>query len=321
VRATTRLTWVTSGYGWFTIIAPILAAAPGYFGGSLTFGEMMMAVGAFIQVQQALRWFIDNFSNIADWRATLLRVAAFRQAVLSADELGTSASRIEVTEAADDKFAIDNLEIASPTGSTMLSDRHVEIAPGDRVLILGEPGAGKSVLFRALAGLWPWGSGRIAQPPRDGVMFVPRRPYIPPGSLRSALAYPQPEATYKDDEFVAALKACGLDRLSTSLDRESRWDRELSDDDQQCLVFARLPLHKPRWVVIDQALDALEEDARERVLDLFKDKLAGTAVIDIGQRKERGHFFSRVLHLIKDPGVRVLRPFRSAPPGRLAARA
>src|SRR5262245_14065644 len=120
VRATTWLTWVTAGYGWFTLIAPILAAAPGYFGGDISFGELMMGVGAFIQVQQALRWFIDNFSNIADWRATLLRVATFREAVLSTDDLGTSASRIEFAEQADGgKFEIDNLEIASPTGSTM----------------------------------------------------------------------------------------------------------------------------------------------------------------------------------------------------------
>src|SRR5215813_7535390 len=320
VRQQTRLTWVTAGYGWFTIIAPILAAAPGYFSNDLTFGELMMAVGAFIQVQQALRWFIDNFSNIADWRATLLRVATFRQAVLSTDDLGTSASRIEFAEQADGgKFEIDNLEIASPTGSTMLSERHVEIAPGDHVLILGEPGVGKSVLFRALAGLWPWGAGRIALPSRQSVMFVPRRPYVPPGSLRAALAYPLPETTYTDSELVAALECCGLKQLTTSLDKEARWDRELSDDDQQCLVFARLPLHKPRWVVIDQALDSLEEHVRERILGVFKDLLADAAVIDIGQRKRHDHLFTRVVHLVKDPKIGILRPLRSASADRTAA--
>src|SRR5262249_6480328 len=224
-----------------------------------------------------------------------------------------------VGEGGGGKFEIGNLEIASPAGFPMLSEGHVEGGPGDHVLILGEPGTGKSVLFRALAGLWPWGAGRIALPPRQSLMFVPRRPYVPPGSLRAALAYPLPETTYKDSELVAALERCGLQQLTTSLDREARWDRELSDDDQQCLVFARLPLHKPRWVVIDQALDSLEEHVRERVLAVLREGLAGAAVIDIGQRRPRDHMFKRVIHLVKDPKIGILRPLRGAPVDRAAA--
>ncbi len=98
VNAVTRLTWVTAGYGWFTIIAPILVAAPAYFRSNISFGELMVIVGAFNQVQTALRWFVDNFSNLADWRATLLRVARFRKAILGMDDLGEAASRIKFAE-------------------------------------------------------------------------------------------------------------------------------------------------------------------------------------------------------------------------------
>ena len=288
VSATTWLTCITAGYGWVTIIAPIIVASPGYFGGDLSFGAMMMVVGAFIQVQQALRWFIDNFITIADWRATLLRIASFRETVVTMDRLGATENRIEFVEAAGGAISFENLEIATPKGCTTLSERHVEIAPGERVLIVGESGSGKTMLFRAIAGLWPWGSGRIA--------------------LRAALAYPSPETAYTDEQIMAVLQSAGLNRLSSSLDRIARWDRELTDDEQQCLVFTRLLLRKPRWVVIDEALHALEDDAHQRMISLFRDGLKDAALINIGRPEAQNHFFKRVLHLIKNPHGRCFIP-------------
>src|ERR1700674_5426011 len=216
VTASTRLTWVTAGCGWFPIIAPILIAAPGYFGGDLSFGGLMVVVGAFIQVQGSLRWFIDNFNTLADWRATLLRIASFRGTVLTMDRLGATENRIEFVEAVGGPLTLDDLEVATPTGCTSLSERHVEIAPGERVLIVGEPGPGKTILFRALAGLWPWGGGRIALPPSGEVMFMPRQPYVPLGTLRSALAYPSVETAFKDQELISVLKSASLEHLSSS---------------------------------------------------------------------------------------------------------
>jgi len=308
VSASTRLTWVTAGYGWFTIIAPIVVASPGYFGGDLSFGALMMVVGAFVQVQQALRWFIDNFSTIADWRATLLRIASFRETVIAMDKLGATENRIEFVEAAGSTITFENLEIATPKGRTRLSERHVEISPGERVLIVGESGSGKTMLFRAIAGLWPWGSGRIALPSSNSVLFVPRHPYVPLGTLRAAFAYPSPETAYTDEQILAALQSAGLTRLSSSLDRIARWDKELTDDEQQCLVFTRLLLRKPRWVVIDEALHSLEDDAHKRVIGLFCDGLKDAAVINIGRPEAQNHFFERVLHLIKDPHGRCFIP-------------
>ena len=301
VSATTRLTWITAGYGWFTIIAPIVVASPGYFSGELSFGALMMVVGAFIQVQQALRWCIDNSSTIADWRATLLRIASFREMVVTMDRLAATENRIECVEASGGTMSFENLGIATPKGCTTLSERHVVIRPGERVLIVGDSGSGKTMLFRAIAGLWPWGSGRIALPSSNSVMYVPRRPYVPLGTLRGALAYPSPETAYTDEQILAVLQSAGLNRLSSSLDRIARWDRELTDDEQQCLVFTRLLLRKPRWVVIDGALHSLEDEAHQRMISLFRDGLKDAAVINIGRPEAENHFFKRVLHLIKDP--------------------
>src|SRR5580704_16316673 len=174
VTGLTNLTWITAGYGWFTIVAPILAAAPLYFAGNISFGGLMLASGAFIQVQSSLRWFVDNFSTIADWRATLLRVASFRRALIDTDALHEVAGRIAYVAGDPGKFRIEELEIASPAGCTMLSERKVEIQAGERVLIVGESGTGKTLLFRAVAGLWPWGAGRVVHPRGEELLCMLR---------------------------------------------------------------------------------------------------------------------------------------------------
>ncbi len=147
----------------------------------------MMASGAFIQVQSSLRWFVDNFSTIADWRATLLRVASFRRAVIDTDALHRVESQIDFVEGDPGVFVIDGLEIASPAGCTLLREKKVQVKAGERVLIVGESGAGKTLLFRALAGLWPWGAGRVAHPRGEEILYMPRTPYFPPGTLREIL--------------------------------------------------------------------------------------------------------------------------------------
>jgi putative ATP-binding cassette transporter len=164
VRGHANLTWITAGFGWVTIVAPILVAAPLYFSGKVSFGGLMMAAGAFTQAQSSLRWFIDNFSAIADWRATLLRVANFRHALIATQAPRGFASRIAYTEGEPGKIAIDDLEIVSAANADMLKERKVIVKAGERVLILGAPGTGKTQLFRALAGLWPWGTGQITHP-------------------------------------------------------------------------------------------------------------------------------------------------------------
>ena len=301
VTGLTRLTWITAGYGWLAIIAPILAASPGFFGGDLTLGGMMVAAGAFTQVQQSLRWFVDNFNTIADWLATLRRVASFRRALVEIDKPDEEAGRIEHARTSEGKITLDNLSVRTRAGSATLDQTHVEIAPGDHVLITGEPGVGLTTLFRAIAGLWLWGSGRVGVPSSEDVMFMPRRPYMPPVTLRETLAYPSPATTFHDEDLIAACDRVALRRLSSELDRSANWDNELTSDEAQRLAFARLLLHKPRWVCIDDALDSLDEADRKAILALFDDELAGSGVISFGQRDLREGFSARIVRLIKMP--------------------
>jgi putative ATP-binding cassette transporter len=300
-----RLTWITSGYGWLALVVPILVAVPGYFSGSISFGGLMMVVGAFNQVQQSLRWFVDNFSQIADWRATLLRVAALRDALLNIETLGEDVGRITLLENDDGNLVLENLSVAFGDGRAGFDQARIEVTPGEHVLVTGEPGSGKSTLFRAIAGLWPCGSGTIHLPPRDTVMFMPERPYLPLGTLRAAVTYPAPPRSFEDASVAAALERVGLARLVPSLDRENRWDKDLALDEQQRLAFARLLLHRPRWVFLDDAMDALDEEGRQIVLSIFVRELADAAVLSFGPARDG--FYNRTLRVVRLPGGAPLR--------------
>jgi len=317
--AFTRLTWVTSSYGWVSVVAPIVIASPVYFAGDISFGGLMMAVGAFNQVHASLRWFVDNISSITDWRATLLRVSAFRIGALRTDVLHQVEKRIEFFQADGQKMVFDHVRVASPGGATRLVDDHVEIMPGERVLVTGVPGAGKTLFFRVLAGLWPWGSGRIGMPQGETPTFVPRRPYLPPGTLRDVLCYPRGTEAFGQADLAQRLEEVGLSRLTGSLDRSARWERELSDDEQRMLAFARLVLHKPRWVVIDEALEAVDAETHRRMMAIWERDLAGTTIINIGRGDRNGHFFTRTVRLSRDPAGQILRPLRVATSKSVAA--
>jgi putative ATP-binding cassette transporter len=282
-----------------------------YFAGNLTFGGLMLASGAFMQVQSSLRWFVDNFSTIADWRATLLRVAGFRRAVIDTDIMHNVENRISYVAGKAGEFDVDDLQICSPSGSTMLQERKVQIKRGERVLIVGESGTGKTLLFRALAGLWPWGSGTVSHPADEEMLYIPRTPYLPPGTLREVLAYPKPTSGFDTGACSAALARVGLHRLTPLLDSTLRWDHELNEDEQHALNLARVITHQAPWVIIDEVLDSLDDRQLDRVVDIFTKDLAQSAIIHIG-RTDAHHLFSRVLHLVMDPTAKKLK-FPAAP--------
>ncbi len=293
-----RLTWITSGTGWLSFVVPILVAAPAYFGGALTLGGLIMVAGAFAQVQGAMRWFVDNFSRLADWRAAIHRVARFRETLDNLPAVDEGSEEIKRALHPEGYLAFEGVRILLPDGHIVIEEANVSVMPGERVLIVGETGAGKSTLFRAVAGLWPWGSGTILTPKPESMAFLPQRPYLPLGTLRNALTYPAAVDAFSDADVRQALERCGLGNLVDKLDKDDRWDKELSLGEQERLAFARVLLHKPAWVFLDEATAALDEGSQANVMGLFNAELKDTTVMSIGHRPDLAAYHTRTLQII-----------------------
>ncbi|MEJ2435862.1 MAG: ATP-binding cassette domain-containing protein, partial [Pseudolabrys sp.] len=225
----------------------------------------------------------------------------FKAAVDKVDVIDETSDTIKLTRHPHGNLAFDGVSVLLADGRVVISDATVEIEPGDRVLIVGESGAGKSTLFRALAGLWPWGSGTIYLPDPDSMMFMPQRPYLPLGTMRAAITYPDPPDAFDSAEVAAAVKRVGLAEFLPAIDVETRLDKNLSLGQQQLVAFARLLLHRPAWVFLDEATSALDEVSQRRVMSIFDHELNGSTVISIGHRPGLEHFHNCVLHLVRTP--------------------
>lgn len=301
--AITNLTWVSSGFGWLTLVAPILIASPVYFNGMLSFGWLMVAVGAFTQVNAALRWYIDNFRQIADWKAALYRVSTFRKALLEMDKPDIAETDLIQSYGEDQKLVMRDLSIlpgppGTPTDRGLkIPEAEIVITPGERVMVNGDASVNRHLLFQAMAGLWAWGKGEILMPPQDDILFMPQKRYFPDTPLRAAVAYPRDPSSFDDATITDALKRGGLERLASDLDRHERWDRVLEEDDQARLRLANVLLTAPKWLVLDDALEGLEPETQEEILKVM-DELKDSAIIYIGRQELFQEVMkSRAIHL------------------------
>ena len=319
MRSQRNLMWLTSAYGTLAMIFPTIVASPGYFAGVITLGGLMQIGAAFGQVQAALNWFVDNFPQIAEWRSAITRLTTFQMAVddLAALARDPAQPTISVTEGSPDRLIFKDLEVAFASGTTVIAEASAEILRGDRVLIKGPSGTGKSTLFRAIGGLWPWGAGEIVTPPAETMMFMPQRPYLPLGTLHAALSYPAPVDRFEATDAARALELVGLKHLTQRLNEEERWDRVLSLGEQQRMAFARLLLHKPAWVFMDEATAALDEENQDAMMNLVLEHMPDVALVSIGHRPGLELFHNRTLTLHRQQGgARVAMPPRRPEPAR-----
>jgi putative ATP-binding cassette transporter len=299
LRQVARMTWLMGSNWAVAPIFPLLLEAPNYLAGNLTLGSLMQTAAAFVQVQVALNWLFDNYPRIAEWLASARRVTGLWAAFGRLDaSVGTDAQgRIVIGDSHDDAVRLQGLSVAQYNGRVMIDDADTVFARGDRVLLMGESGSGKSTLIRAIAGLWPWGSGRVLLPAAAHVAFLPQRSYIPNGTLREVLQYPKVHDDVPDSVLGAALERCGLHRLVPRLNEEDRWDKQLSGGEQQRIGFARLIVQRPDVVIMDEATAALDIHSQASMMTLFQEELAGTTVISVGHRPELEHFHTRRITL------------------------
>ncbi|MBY5441099.1 ABC transporter ATP-binding protein/permease [Rhizobium leguminosarum] len=302
--ANTNLTWVSAGYGWLVLVIPIIVAAPAYFSGGLTLGQLMMSVGAFNQVNTALRWYVANFGPIAEWRATLMRVTDFRQALVEMEEDFDLKDSIAYENAAPGTLTLKDVVIVAKIGEDIdecggfrLLETDVVIKAGDKIMINGDHSVNRKLLFQAMAGLWPCGSGTMGLPPIDDMVFVPQVAYVPGGSLREALAFPESPEKYEKAAVEAALDKAGLHSLIARLDTRARWDKLLDSDEQKAIGFARLLLVRPRWIIFDEVLEGMEPEWQERMAKLLT-SMPESGMIYIGRSEAFLEALKpRVLHL------------------------
>src|ERR1700738_2575177 len=300
-----RTTLVSQGSSLIAPVVPLLLCAPKFLDGSMTLGQVMQAASAFTIVQSAFGWLVDNYPRLADWNACARRIASLMMSLdgLERAERGDGIGRIQRGETEGDAIlSLNDLSVTLDDGTAVVREAEVVIEAGERLLVAGESGTGKSTLVRAIAGLWPWGGGSVNFHPDRRLFMLPQKPYVPSGTLRRAAAYPAAAEDWTVEQIGEALDKVGLGHLKEKIEEDAPWDQTLSGGEKQRLALARLFLHNPDIIVLDEAPSALDAKSQDQMMELMTRELPKATVVSVAHRPELEAFHSRKIVLERRKG-------------------
>jgi putative ATP-binding cassette transporter len=298
MRRTKMLNSLVNGYAQIAIIFPIVVAAPRYFSGGMQLGGLMQTVGAFGQVQSSMSWFVDSYAQLAQWRAIVERLSTFHRAIVKARAEANGG--FVNTEGQPGVVQLRDVTMSLPDGTKLLAHADLTFTAGHSMVINGRTGSGKSTLFRVLAGIWPFGHGEVEVPPNS--FFLPQRPYIPLGTLRHVITYPNAVDAYTDQEIAQALTDAGLPQLFDRLQSDDNWPMRLSGGEQQRIALTRALLAKPDWIFLDEATAGLDPDAEASMYKILKQRLPNATLISIAHRPSVAAFHETRLVFRREEG-------------------
>lgn len=296
---TKLINMVVVGQGQAAAIFPTIIIAPRYFAGTVQLGQMFQTVEAFGQVLDSLSWIVNSYTNLAGWRAIVERLATFHRAIVIAR--AAAGQGLTLAEGEADAVRLTEVTLSLPNGSSLLQHANLNLERGTSVVVTGRTGSGKSTLFRALAGIWPFGEGQVKRP-LERCMFLPQRPYIPLGTLRHVVTYPHPTDAYTREEITHALQDAGLGQFAPRLEHDDGWTQHLSGGEQQRVALARALLAKPDWLFLDEATANLDPESEAVMYHTLKARLPNTTVISIAHRPSVAAFHDRHIVFQREEG-------------------